>query len=64
MFAYTAPAGAPPFGGLAWQEVQLTAVSGEAATWQVWQTGPDFEDGAETSWQPPQLAVNVPDVTE
>ena len=49
MFAYTAPAGAPPFGGLAWQEVQLAAVSGEAATWQVWQTGPTFVDGAETS---------------
>jgi len=31
MFAYTAPAGAKLFGGLAWQEVQLVAVSGEAA---------------------------------
>jgi hypothetical protein len=49
MFAYTAPAGAAPFGGLAWQEVQLTAVSGEAAMWHVWQTGPTFTDGAETS---------------
>jgi hypothetical protein len=29
---YAAPAGAPPDGGLAWQEVQLSAVSGDAAT--------------------------------
>jgi len=49
MFAYAAPAGAPPFGGLAWQEVQLAAASGEAATWHVWHTGPAFADGAETS---------------
>jgi hypothetical protein len=61
MFAYAAPV--PPFGGLAWQEVQLAAVSGEAATWHVWQTGPAFVDGAETSWQPPQLPVNVVEVT-
>jgi hypothetical protein len=49
MFGYTAPAGPKLVGGLAWQEVQLTAVSGEAATWHVWQTGPAFADGAETS---------------
>jgi hypothetical protein len=49
MFAYTAPAGAAPSGGLAWQEVQFAAASGEAATWHVWQTGPTFVDGAETS---------------
>jgi hypothetical protein len=49
MFAYAAPAGAKLFGALAWQEVQLAAVSGEAATWHVWQTGPAFADGAETS---------------
>jgi hypothetical protein len=39
----------PPAGGLAWHEVQLSAVSGEAATWHVWQTGPTFVDGEETS---------------
>ena len=61
MFAYAAPV--PPVGGLAWQEVQLAAVSGEAATWHVWQTGPAFADGAETSWQPPQFPVNVVEVT-
>jgi hypothetical protein len=49
MFGYTDPAGAPPFGGLAWHEVQLAAASGEAATWHVWQTGPAFVDGAVTS---------------
>jgi len=38
MFAYTAPAGATPFGGLAWQEVQLRAVSGDA-TWHVVHSG-------------------------
>jgi hypothetical protein len=59
MFAYAAPAGAPPFGGLAWQEVQLTAVRGEAPTWHDWQTGPAFVDGAETSWQVRQFAVNA-----
>jgi hypothetical protein len=48
MFGY---AGAPADGGLAWQEVQLAASSGEAATWHVWQTGPDFVEVAETSWQ-------------
>jgi hypothetical protein len=63
MFAYTAPAGAAPFGGLAWQEVQLAAVSGDAATWHVWQTGPAFVDGAETSWQELQLPGNVVAVT-
>jgi hypothetical protein len=47
MFAYAAPA--PPSGGLAWQEVQLVAASGEAPTWHVWQTGPTFVDGVETS---------------
>jgi hypothetical protein len=63
MFAYTAPA--PPFGGLAWQEVQLSAVSGDAATWHVWQAGPTFVDGGEvgTSWQTLQLAGNVAEVT-
>jgi hypothetical protein len=61
MFAYAAPA--PPFGGLAWQEVQLAAASGEAATWHVWQTGPTFVDGAEMSWQTLQLAGNVAEVT-
>ena len=59
MFGYAAPAGAPLSGGTVWQEVQLTAVSGEAATWHVWQTGPDFVEGAETSWQAPQFAGNV-----
>jgi hypothetical protein len=49
MFAYAAPAGAPPSGGLEWQEAQLAAASGEAATWHVWQTGPAFADGVETS---------------
>jgi hypothetical protein len=44
---------------LAWQEVQLSEVSGDAATWHVWQTGPDFTDGAETSWQALQFAGNV-----
>jgi hypothetical protein len=64
MFGYKAPAGAVLSGGLAWQEVQLANVSGEAATWHVWQTGPTFVDGAETSWQVPQLPGNVADVTE
>jgi hypothetical protein len=54
MFGYAAPAG-----GLAWQEVQFRDVSGEAATWHVWQTGPDFVDGAETSWQVMQPGGNV-----
>jgi hypothetical protein len=33
--------------------VQLSAVSGDAATWHVWQTGPAFVDGGEVgmSWQ-------------
>jgi len=64
MFGYAAPAGAPLSGGTAWQEVQLMAVSGEAATWHVWHTGPDFVEGAETSWQELQLPGNVADVTE
>jgi hypothetical protein len=38
-------------------------VSGEAATWHVWQTGPAFVDGAETSWQAPHVPGNVADVT-
>jgi hypothetical protein len=59
MFGYAVPAGAPLSGGLAWQEVQLSEVSGDAATWHVWQTGPDFTDGAETSWQALQFAGNV-----
>jgi hypothetical protein len=59
MFGYAAPAGAPLSGGSAWQEVQSRDVSGDAATWQVWQTGPTFVDGAETSWQAPQFAGNV-----
>jgi hypothetical protein len=42
---------AAPTGGLAWQEVQLGDVSGDAAMWHVWQAGPDFTVGAETSWQ-------------
>jgi hypothetical protein len=65
MFGYAAPAGAPPLGGLAWQEVQLAAVSGEAATWHVWQGGPTFVDGGEvgTSWQALQLPGNVAEVT-
>jgi hypothetical protein len=50
MFAYTAPA--PPFGGLAWQEVH-DARGGDAtgfpATWHVWQYGPTFVDGVEMS---------------
>jgi hypothetical protein len=49
MFGYAAPAGAPLFGGPAWQEVQFRDVSGDAATWHVWQTGPTFVDGMETS---------------
>jgi len=61
MFAYAAPV--PPFGGLEWQEVQLAAVSGEASTWHARQTGPTFVEGEETSWQPPQLPVNVVEVT-
>jgi hypothetical protein len=60
---YAAPAGAPPDGGLKWQEVQVSAVSGDAATWHVWQTGPTFTDGAETSWQALQPAGNVAAVT-
>jgi hypothetical protein len=60
---YAVPAGAPPSGGLAWQEVQLSDVSGDAATWHVWQTGPGFTVGAETSWQTLQFAGNVADVT-
>jgi hypothetical protein len=56
---YAVPAGAASSGGLAWQEVQLSEVSGDAATWHVWQTGPDFTDGAETSWQALQFAGNV-----
>jgi hypothetical protein len=59
MFGYAVPAGAASSGGLAWQEVQLSEVSGDAATWHVWQTGPDFTDGAETSWQALQFAGNV-----
>jgi hypothetical protein len=62
MFAYTAPA--PPFGGLAWQEVH-DARGGDAtgfpATWHVWQAGPT--DGAEMAWQALQLPGNVADVT-
>jgi hypothetical protein len=49
MFGYAAPAGPKLVGGFAWQEVQLIAVSGEAATWHVWQTGPTFVDREETS---------------
>jgi hypothetical protein len=63
MFGYAAPAGAEPFGGSAWQEVQFNAVSGEAAWWHVTQTGPDLAVGAETSWQVAQLPVNVDAVT-
>src|SRR5512132_1080210 len=59
MLGYAAPAGGPPSGGPAWQEVQVSDVSGDAATWHVWQAGPDFAVGAETSWQPPQFAGNV-----
>ena len=55
---------APPTGGLVWQEVQVAAASGEAATWHDRQTGPVFEDGAETSWQALQFPGNVPEVTE
>jgi hypothetical protein len=50
---------APADGGLAWQEVQLSDASGDAATWHVWQAGPDFTVGAETSWQALQFAGNV-----
>jgi hypothetical protein len=63
MFGYAVPAGARPSGGTAWQEVQLAAASGDAATWHAWQTGPAFADGAETSWQGPQLPGNVARVT-
>jgi len=54
MSGYAAPDGWP-----AWQDVQLSDASGDAATWQVWQAGPDFTVGAETSWQAPQFAGNV-----
>jgi hypothetical protein len=63
MFGYAAPAGAPPFGGPAWQEVQFVAVSGDPAAWHVPQAGPTFVDGAERSWQALQLAGNVAAVT-
>jgi hypothetical protein len=63
MLGYAAPAGARLFGGEAWQEVQLRAVSGDAATWHVWHGGPVFVDGAETSWQVLQLPGNVAEVT-
>jgi len=53
-FGYVAPDG-----GFPWHEVQSAAVSGEAATWHVRQTGPTFVDGAETSWQAPQPAGNA-----
>jgi hypothetical protein len=49
MFAYTAPV--PPFGGLAWQEVQFAAESGDAAAWHDVQTGPGFVDVPVSSWQ-------------
>ena len=47
MFGYTAPVG--PFGVPSWQEVQPAGGSGDDATWHVWQTGPAFVEGAETS---------------
>jgi hypothetical protein len=59
MFGYAAPAGAPLFGGPEWQEVQLKAASGEAATWHVWQAGPDLTVGANSSWQVEQPFVKV-----
>jgi len=63
MFGYAAPAGAPLSGGAAWQEVQFSDVSGDAETWHVWQAGPGFTVGAETSWQALQLAGNAAAVT-
>jgi hypothetical protein len=62
MFAYTAPV--PPFGGLAWQEVQLSAVSGDPAAWHVVHSGAAGRgDVPVTAWQVPQFAGNVAAVT-
>jgi len=65
MFGYAAPAGAPEFGGLAWQEVQFNAVSGESATWHVLQGfgSGGFTGAPETAWHAPQLPGNVAEVT-
>jgi len=49
MFGYAAPAGAFPSGGVAWQEVQFKAVSGDPAAWHVPHAGPAFADGAARS---------------
>jgi len=65
MLGYAAPAGAPPDGGLAWQEVQLSAVSGDAATWHVAHSGAlETGDVPVTAWQIPQFGVNVAEVIE
>jgi hypothetical protein len=58
MFAYAAPA--PPSGGVAWQDAQPATASGDAAAWHDWQTGPDFEVGADSSWQAEQDANSAP----
>jgi hypothetical protein len=50
---------------LAWQELQLSAVSGEPAVWHVVHSGtPETGDVPVTAWQLPQFAVNVVLVTE
>ena len=65
MFGYTAPAGAPPFGGLAWQEVQLGVVVGSPAIWHVLQGfgAGGFTGAPEIAWHAPQLPGNVAEVT-
>jgi hypothetical protein len=58
MFAYTAPV--PPFGGLAWQEVQLIAVSGEPVWWHTVQSGAEEFGGTPViEWQLAQSAVKL-----
>jgi hypothetical protein len=58
MFAYTAPV--PPFGGLVWQEEQLSAANGDPAVWHVVHRGaPETGDVPVTAWQTPQFAVNA-----
>ena len=53
-----------PAGGLAWHEVQLSAVSGDPAVWQVSQVGA-WENGdvPVTAWQVAQLLVKPAEFT-
>jgi hypothetical protein len=58
-FGYVAPDG-----GSAWQEVQLSVVSGEPVWWHTVQVGPMFVVDPVAKWHEPQLAAKVEDFTE